>query len=262
MGVGLLLVNLGTPEAPTAAAVRPYLREFLSDPRVLDIPAWQRRLVLELFILPFRPKRSAEAYSKVWTAAGSPLLVHGRALAAAVQDRVGDSVRVELAMRYGRPSIPEALDHFRAAGVDRIVVFPLYPQYSSAATGSTLERVYDVAAERWNTPYVQVVPPFYDHPAFLDACAEQAAPIIRRVNPERVLLSFHGLPERHCTKSDETGSWCLARPDCCDRVRVENRNCYRAQCFATARGLAERLGVPEEKRIVCFQSRLGRTPWI
>ena len=133
---GLLLVNLGTPDSTDPADVRRYLREFLSDPRVLDIPAWRRFIVLEAFILPFRPKASAEAYAKIWTERGSPLLFHTEDLAAKVRARVGDRAVVEVAMRYGRPSIGSALDRLRAAAVDRIVVFPLYPQYSSAATGS------------------------------------------------------------------------------------------------------------------------------
>jgi ferrochelatase len=141
-------------------------------------------------------------------------------------------------------------------------VFPLYPQYSSAATGSSIEKVFRHAAEEWNTPYLKVVPPFYDHPLFLDACARQARPVIDAADPERVIFTFHGLPERHCTKSDESGAHCLKTADCCDRMVEANRNCYRAQCFATARGLADLLRVPEEKRIICFQSRLGRDPWI
>jgi ferrochelatase len=259
---GLLLVNLGTPDSTDPGDVRRYLREFLSDPRVLDIPAWRRFVVLEAFILPFRPKASAEAYAKIWTDRGSPLLFHSEDLAAKVRARLAGRAVVEMAMRYGRPSIETALDRLRAQGVDRIVVFPLYPQYSSAATGSSIERVFEIAAARWNTPYLQVVPPFYDHPAFLDACARVAAPVLAAGPADAVLFSFHGLPERQVKKSDESGRHCLLSADCCDRIGDANRNCYRAQCFATARGLADRLGVPTEKRIVCFQSRLGRTPWI
>src|SRR5437016_6320700 len=259
---GLLLINLGTPNSPRPEDVRLYLDEFLSDPRVLDMPAWRRWLVLHLFILPFRPKASGEAYSKIWTERGSPLLFHSQDLARKVQQRLGPLVCVDLAMRYGRPSIPEALARFRRAGIDRIVVFPLYPQYSSAATGSSIEKVFRHAAAEWNTPYLHVVPPFYDHPLFLDACARLAPPALDGTDPERVIFSFHGLPERHCTKSDESGEHCLKRPDCCDQLVEANRNCYRAQCFATARGLADRLPVPAEKRVVCFQSRLGRTPSI
>ena len=259
---GLLLINLGTPDSPAPKDVRRYLREFLSDPRVLDVPAWQRFLVLNLFILPFRPRRSSEAYEKIWTDRGSPLRFHTQDLAEKVQTRLADRVVVDLAMRYGRPSIREALDRFRERGVDRIVVFPLYPQYSAAATGSSIEKVVVEASKRWNVPYLHVVPPFYDHPAFLDACARRARPVLEEARPEKVLFSFHGLPERHCLKSDDTGAHCLRSPDCCDRIVEANRNCYRAQCVATARALADRLGVPEADRVLCFQSRLGRTPWI
>lgn len=260
--VGLLLVNLGTPDAPRPREVRRYLREFLSDPRVLDVPALQRFLVLELLILPRRPRASAAAYQKVWGPQGSPLLYHGRALVEKVQARVGAPVQVELAMRYGNPSIESALDSFERAGVSRLVVFPLYPQYSSAATGSSIDRVMALAAQRWNTPYLQVIPPFYDHPAYLDARAEVSEPFFLEPLPERVFMSFHGLPERQVRRSDPSGSHCLARPDCCERIGTVNQYCYRAHCYASARLLAERLQIPMEKVIVCFQSRLGRTPWL
>lgn len=258
---GLLLINLGTPDAPRPPEVRRYLREFLSDPRVLDMPAFLRFLLLELVILPRRPRASAAAYQKIWSPEGSPLLVHGRALAEKVQALLGDGVQVELAMRYGNPSIASALDRFAAAGVSRLVVFPLYPQYSSAATGSSIERVLRLAAGRWNTPYLQVIPPFYDHPAYVEARAGLARPFLDP-QPERVFFSFHGLPERQIRKSDPSGGHCLVRPDCCAGVGPANRHCYRAQCLAAARLLAERLGIPEERRIVCFQSRLGRAPWL
>jgi ferrochelatase len=259
---GLLLINLGTPDSPQPTDVRTYLNEFLSDPRVLDMPAWRRWLLLHLVILRFRPKKSAEAYAKIWTERGSPLLFHSQDLAQKVQQRFGTAVSVDLAMRYGRPSIADALARFRRDGIDRIVAFPLYPQYSSAATGSSIEELFRRAAAEWNTPYIHVVPPFFNHPLFLDARARVARPILDRTDPERVIFSFHGLPERHCLKSDESGAHCLKRPDCCEQLVEANRNCYRAQCFATARALADLLRVPDERRVVCFQSRLGRTPWI
>jgi len=259
---GLLLINLGTPESPAPSDVRPYLREFLMDPRVIDVPTWRRWLVLNAFILPFRPKASGEAYSKIWTERGSPLLFHGLDLRDKVRQRLGEGVRVELAMRYGNPSIRSVLRKFRERGISRIVVFPLYPQYSSAANGSSIEKVFEEAGKLWNVPDLQFVPPFYDHPGFIDACVEAARPVIERVRPQRIFFSFHGLPERHIKKSDDSGKHCLAGSDCCSRIVEANRHCYRAQCYATARSLADRLGVPEEERIVCFQSRLGRTPWI
>lgn len=260
--VGLLLVNLGTPDAPRPREVRRYLREFLSDPRVLDVPVWKRFLILELLILPRRPRASAAAYRRIWTADGSPLLVHGRALAAKLQASLGESVQVELAMRYGNPSIASALDRFESAGVGRLALFPLYPHQSSAATESTVERVRQLAARRRSAPTLQVVPPFYDHSAYLDARAEQIRPMLSGRAPERVFMSFHGLPERQIRRSDRSGSHCLARADCCAEIGAANRNCYRAQCFATARLLGERLRIPGERVAVCFQSRLGRAPWI
>lgn len=259
---GLLLINVGTPRSPRVSDVRPYLREFLSDPRVLDVPAWRRWLTLNVFILPFRPRRSAEAYGKIWTRRGSPLLVHTQDLAAKVQARCGDRVAVEVAMRYGAPSIPDALERLRSRGVRRVVVFPLYPQYSSAATGTTLEKVFASAAAQWNVPYLQVVPPFFDHPAYIDARAELARPALREARPERVFFSFHGLPERQIRKSDPTGAHCLRSDRCCERPGAAVGHCYRAQCFETARRLGDALEIPESMRVVCFQSRLGRTPWI
>ena len=259
---GLLLINLGTPDSPRTSDVRRYLREFLMDPRVIDIPAWRRWWVVNLLILPFRPRRSGEAYAKIWTEAGSPLLLHSRELTCQVQARLGAEIEVELGMRYGRPAIRDALRNLRRRGVDRLIVLPLYPQYSSAATGSCLQEVFTEAAQLWNVPSLQVIPPFYDHEAFIEACAKVARPHFERAEPERVFFSFHGLPERQVLKSDNSGAHCLRHEDCCERIDATNPNCYRAQCLATAGRLADALGVEEQRRVVCFQSRLGRTPWL
>jgi len=259
---GLLLINLGTPDSPRPGDVRRYLREFLSDPRVIDIAGWKRWLILNLFILPFRPRRSGEAYEQIWDDRGSPLLYHTRDLAEKVQRRLGERVAVEVGMRYGNPSIAAALERMRRSGVDRIVAFPLFPQYSSAATGSAVDKLWHEAGKLWNTPFIQIVPPFFDDGGFIDCFAATARPHIEELDPDVVFFSFHGLPERHVTKSDDTGAHCLRSQHCCDRIVEANRNCYRAQCFVTARLLAERLGVPREKREISFQSRLGRDPWI
>ena len=257
---GLLLINLGSPDAPTTPDVRRYLRQFLSDPRVIDISPLGRWLLLNLIILPFRPAKSAAAYQKIWTPAGSPLLVHSRHLTEKVQAALGDGWKVELAMRYGRPSIPDALERL-ATTTDRIVVFPLYPQYAASSTGSSVEEVFRAASERWVVPPLTTVGDFYDDPGFLDAFAAVGAPILAD-GYDHVLFSFHGLPERQIRKCDATGRHCLVRPDCCDHVAEVNRSCYRAQCFATAGAIARRLALPAERYGVSFQSRLGRTPWI
>ena len=259
---GLLLVNLGTPEAPERAAVRRYLRGLLSDPRVLDIPVLARWLLVNAVILPSRTAASTEAYRKIWTEEGSPLRIHGEALRARVQEKLGHSAVVRLGMCLGSPSIPDAFEHFRRHRVPRIVVLPLYPQASSAATGSALAQVFDAASASPNVPALQVVPPFFDHPAFLDAHTRLARPVIDEVRPEWVFFSFHGLPERQVKKGDPSGSHCLASPDCCVPFGARNLHCFRAQCFRTAELLCERLGLEPDRAVVTFQSRLGRTPWI
>jgi ferrochelatase len=258
---GILLINLGTPDAPRVPEVRRYLREFLSDPRVIDVPAPLRLALVHGIIAPFRASRSAAAYRLVWTERGSPLLSNGLELCDALRERLA-GVPLELAMRYGRPTIASALQALRRSACDRVLVAPHYPQYASSSTGSSLEQVYDEAARRWNTPYLDVLPPFYDDARFLDACAAVGRPVLEALRPEHVLFSFHGLPERHCRKSDESGAHCLRSDDCCARIVAANRNCYRAQCFATARGLRERLALDASTSSITFQSRLGRTPWI
>jgi ferrochelatase len=261
MRTGLLLINLGTPDAPTASAVRRYLREFLGDPRVIDIGAVGRALLLNLIILPIRPAKSARAYASVWDAErGSPLLYHSRDLAAAVAAKLGDDWHVELAMRYGQPSLRDALDGFAEREVGRIVVLPLFPQYASSSTGTAQARVMELAGERWNVPALDFVPAFFGDPGFIAAFVQVAQPILSEFRPDHVLFSFHGLPERQVVKTDRGGAICLKTASCCDDLR--NPNCYRAQSFATARALAPQLGLTPDRYTVCFQSRLGRTPWI
>lgn len=258
---GLLLTNLGTPDEPSTPAVRRYLREFLSDPRVLDIPGPVRAMLVNGIIAPLRGPKSAEAYRTVWTEAGSPLLAISLQLRDALRREL-DGLPIELGMRYGNPSLASALDALLEAGCDRIVLMPLYPQYASSSTGSTVEAVYRLAGERWNTPSLEVVPAFYDAPWFLDPQAELVRERRESAKTEHVLFSYHGLPERHCRKSDPTGAHCLANENCCASLVDANRHCYRAQCMASTRGLAERLGLGPDDHTVAFQSRLGRDPWI
>jgi ferrochelatase len=260
--VGALLVNLGTPDSPSVRDVRHYLREFLSDPRVIDLPAPLRAALLRLVILPFRPRRSAAQYASIWRPDGSPLLVHSEAIRAGVARALGAAFRVELAMRYGRPSIDWALDRLLAADVERIVVAPLFPQYSSAATGSALERTLDALARRPNVPPVSTVGAFFENPGFIEALAHVVREALADFEPEHLLLSYHGLPERQIRASDPTGRHCLADADCCAAVGPLNRDCYRAQCFATSRALARALGLDAHEWSVAFQSRLGRAAWI
>jgi ferrochelatase len=259
---GVLLINVGTPDAPEPAAVRRFLRQFLSDPRVMDIGPLSRWLLLNLVILPRRSAKSAAAYGKIWTEDGSPILVHGRALARKAQTALGERFTVKLAMRYGQPSIVSALTELRGRGINRLVVLPLLPQHASATTGSVLEELHRAIRETHDAASLCVVPPFFDHPRYIDALAANARPALDEFGPEHVLLSFHGLPERHVRRGDESGARCLETDACCDRIDAGNRQCYRAQCYETARGLAEKLGLGPERHSVAFQSRIGKSPWI
>lgn len=258
--VGLLLANLGTPSAPTAAAVRPYLRQFLTDRRVIDIPWVPRQLLVHGIIAPLRSPRSARAYASIWTPEGSPLMVHSRALERAVAAELGDGFRVSLGMRYGEPSLDHALTELVNAGCDEILLLPLYPQHAGATTGSTLEEAWRLAGRRETPPRIAPLPPFPVHPGFVAAQAGAIRPLL--ADGAHVLFSYHGLPERQIRKADPTGSRCLSGSSCCDVLEDGNRHCYRAQCLATSRALARELGLSEGSFTSAFQSRLGRIPWI
>lgn len=258
---GVLLLNVGSPDEPETPAVRRYLREFLSDPRVIDIPAWKRWLLLNLFILPFRPKKSAEAYRAIWETGGSPLITISEAFAAALRKELPET-RIALGMAYGSPSITDGFRELLDHGVNRLVLAPMFPQYASATTGSVLTAAYTYAALQNNVPSVIAAPPFYNDPGFLTAWEALARPYLAEFEPDHVLLSFHGLPERQIRKSDPTGAHCLCRPDCCEMAVPANEYCYRHHCIETAKGLVTRLGLEPDRYSVAFQSRLGRDPWL
>ena len=257
-----LLVNLGTPRAPTAAAVRRYLRQFLSDPRVIDLPAGLRHLLVHLVIAPLRAPRSAAAYRRIWTEEGSPLLVHSRRLLAAVRARLGEGFAVELAMRYGEPSLDAAFDRLCEAGVREIRVLPLYPQWAASTSGSVAAKLYELAARRWDPPHVAVLPPFFDDAGFLEATAATIDRVLDAAPVEAVVCSYHGLPERHLHRSAPDHAPCTVNADCCGRIGDHNRRCYRAQCLETTRRLAARLGHRSVRWIDAFQSRMGPDRWV
>jgi ferrochelatase len=258
----VLLVNLGTPRSPRAGDVRRYLREFLGDPRVLDMPAPLRFLLLELVILPFRPARAARAYQKIWQPEGSPLLVHGRALARALAAELGAGYAVEIAMRYGEPGIREALERLAARTPARLIALPLFPQYSDAATGSARAKLAAEHARLPGLPALEMLGAFYDQPGFTAAWAEVARERLASFRPDFVLFSYHGLPERQLIKLDGGRGHCFASAGCCEAVGPANHDCYRAQCFATTRALVAELKLGPHGSATSFQSRLGRTPWI
>ncbi|MCH9030710.1 MAG: ferrochelatase [candidate division Zixibacteria bacterium] len=264
---GILLVNLGTTDAPTTSAVRKFLREFLSDPRVMDISPLGRYFLVNLIIVPFRSAKTAKAYQEIWGPEGSPILAHGKELAKRVQDEL-DQVSpnefvVKLGMRYGNPSISKALDEFSQENINRLRILPLFPQYASATVGSAIESVYSVASSYWNMPTIETLPPFYDQTGYLDSVAEVSREALADESFDYYLFSFHGLPERHIKKSERAPQdRCLTEKDCCAQITGENHFCYRAHCYATAREIASRLQLDNTKWSVSFQSRLGRDPWI
>lgn len=260
--IGVLLINLGTPNSPQTGDVRRYLRQFLSDPRVIDIHPVARWMLVNLIIAPFRSPKSASAYAKIWTQEGSPLLANTRSLGREVARSLGEKFAVEIAMRYGQPSIEQGLKKLRERGVSEIRVLPLYPQYASSSTGSTQDEVFRLEKILPCLPPIQLLPPFFDHPGFIGAFAEIGRPLLAQFETDHVLFSFHGLPERQILKGDIGGKHCLKKPDCCDEILPVNGLCYRAHCYQTAREIARALDLKPQNYSVSFQSRLGRTPWI
>ena len=258
----VLLLNVGTPEAPTPAAVRVYLREFLSDPKVIDIHPVARWLLLNVIILPTRSGTSAKLYQNIWTENGSPLLIHSRAQQAALQAKLPDD-EVILAMRYGNPSIASAMKRIAQLQLTEVVVVPLYPQYSSAATQSSLDAAAKHIAGLEHLPSMKVVEPFYRNEGFLEAQAQLISSALQEVDADHVLFSYHGLPVRQVQATAATEHGChggLGTTECCAAITATNQSCYRAQCFATSRSLVARLSLKSHS--TSFQSRLGRTPWI
>ena len=256
---GVLLVNLGSPDSPSVGDVRRYLREFLMDGRVLDAP-WPIRFgIVHFAILPTRPRQSAEAYAKIWTAAGSPLIVTSRRIQAALQARV--TVPVELAMRYQNPSIPAAIDRLKAAGVDDLLLVPLFPHYALSSSETAVERVKEVLHRQAAGIRLRVQPPYFDEPDYIAALVGSAQPYLAK-DWDHLLFSFHGIPERHLRKSDPTGAHCLQVPDCCQTASPAHARCYRAQCFRTVAAFVQAAALPATKYSVAFQSRLGRDPWL
>ena len=268
MKKGLLLLNLGTPDSTRPEDVGRYLKQFLMDKFVIDI-AWPLRwFFVNVLIVPKRKFASGEAYEKIWTKRGSPLLFHLEDLATEVTKLVKASPKleghqIEIGMRYGNPSIESALAKFQASGVDHVTVFALYPQYAESSTRSSEEETREAARRLGFKGELKFVPAFYEHPAFIQAYAHKILETFDREKPDHLLMSFHGLPVRHMKRVDKSGGkHCMESPNCCDRMTDVNRDCYRAQCFATARALARELNLKPEQYTVSFQSRLGRAEWI
>lgn len=255
MKTAVLLVNLGTPDSPSTRDVRSYLRQFLNDPRVVDLPAPLRWALVNLIIVPFRAPKSAKIYQQLWTDQGSPILLHGQRVKSLLQQRLGEGYTVELAMRYKNPSIPDTLERLRKTNPDRILVVPLFPQYASASTGSAMQAVMDVVRDWWVIPDIRLISQYWNHPTLIHAWLERGRQYDWR-DYDHVLFSYHGLPERQVDKVYDQGL-CRDR-DCEHEITDENAYCYKATCYGTTRLLAQGLGIPEEKYTTCFQSRLDK----
>ena len=256
---GVLLLNLGSPDSPSVPDVRRYLREFLMDGRVLDAPWPVRFFIVHGLILPFRPKQSAEAYHKIWTPEGSPLVVTSQRVRAELQRRL--PLPVELSMRYQNPSIPAAIEKLRAQGVDDVLLIPLFPHYAMSSFETAVVRVKEVATAQSPAMKVRVQPPFYQDADYIAALVASAETYLKQ-DFDLLLFSFHGIPERHLRKSDPTHAHCLQTADCCNVPSPAHEFCYRHQCLATVKAFVAQAGLPANKYAVSFQSRLGREPWL
>lgn len=258
MGKAVLLINLGSPKTTAVADVKDYLREFLTDERVID-QAFVRKVIVPAIILNTRPRKSAEAYRSIWTDEGSPLIVTSRRQREALAKRIAHPVY--LAMRYAEPSIPAVLQQLLADGCDDLYVIPLYPQYAMSSYETVVVKVTESLRELQPQLPVTFLQPFWNDPEYLDILAGSITPYID-VDMDRLLFSFHGIPERHLRLSDPSHAHCLCVPDCCNRPNPAHATCYRHQCYATVKGVVARLGLPPERYFVSFQSRLGRDPWL
>lgn len=258
---GVLLVNLGTPDSTATGDVRKYLREFLMDGRVIDFPFIPRWMLVNLIIAPFRAPKSAKEYRKLWTDRGSPLKFHTQDLKDKLVEKLDpNEFVVSMAMRYQSPSIESGLEELMKAKVKKIIVLPLFPQYASASNGSVIDRVMEIARGWQIIPEISFINNFVEHPLFLQAWTEVGQAMMAKQDYDIFLFSYHGLPERQIRKGSVEGYCQLG--GCCNKYGPKNQFCYRAQCFHTTRQLAAMLGLPEEKVMTCFQSRLGKDPWI
>jgi protoporphyrin/coproporphyrin ferrochelatase len=253
---GVLLIQLGTPDSPSVADVRKYLSEFLNDPRVIDIPYLLRKILVNIIIVPFRSPKSAKLYQRLWTEKGSPLLFYSESLKEKVQSELGSNFEVELAMRYQSPSMEAVLDKMKVKGYERLIIFPLFPQYASASTGSAIEKVLRIVKEWWVIPELKIINQFYNNEHYINSVVEQG----RKYNQDdydHILFSYHGLPVRQVNKVYSDGKPCSDH-NCENEINESNQYCYKAACYATTRALVKKLNIPKEKYTVCFQSRLDK----
>lgn len=256
----VLLANLGSPDNTDTGSVRRYLNQFLMDPHVIQLPWLLRRMIVSLFVLPTRPKASAEAYKSVWMDEGSPLIVLSERLKNALQSQL--DMPVAMAVRYGKPSIEtELLALSQQAGIEEVLYIPLYPHFADSTVTTSIEEAERVIKEHNLNIKLNVVAPFYDQPDYINALVNSAQPYLEQAY-DHIVFSYHGLPESHITKRDPTGQHCLQSADCCQRPSEAHKTCYRHQVMRTTQCFVEQAQIAPEKYSVSFQSRLGRAKWL
>jgi ferrochelatase len=252
----VLLINLGTPDSPAVKDVRKYLSEFLNDPRVIDINPVARFFLVNFIIVPFRAPKSAKIYKELWTKDGSPILVFGESVKKKLQSALGNDFDVELAMRYQNPSLEDVCAKMEKKSYEKIIIFPLFPQYASASTGSAVEKAVKLISKWWVIPEIKIISQFYYDEDYLNCVIEQSKKYNLN-NYDHILFSYHGLPVRQVEKVHLDGKSCSYHK-CKEEINEDNLYCYRAACYATTRLLTQRLNLPKERYTVCFQSRLDK----
>jgi ferrochelatase len=262
----VLLINLGTPDSPSVKDVGRYLFEFLNDPRVIDIPALARFILVNFIIVPFRAPKSAKIYKELWInnclpdgREGSPLLFYGRSIQEKLQKGLGDNFDVQLAMRYRKPSIEDVFEELYKKNLERIIILPLFPQYASATTGSVIDKAMKIISKWWVIPEIKFISQHYDNEGFINTIVERA----KKYNIDEydhILFSYHGLPVRQVDKVYKDGTLCEEH-HCETEINETNRYCYKATCYATTRMITQKLGLPADRYTVCFQSRLDKN-WL
>ncbi|MDC7995074.1 ferrochelatase [Altibacter sp. HG106] len=257
---GVLLVNLGSPDSTDPKDVKKYLDEFLMDPRVIDVPRWARILLVRGIILNTRPKKSAEAYQKIWWEEGSPLIVISERLKAKVQQQL--NIPVALAMRYGSMTLKKGMQELVDQGVTELLTIPLYPQFAMATTETIDVKVAELQAEHFPELSISSLPAFYHRKEYIEVLSRSIAEGLKGFEYDHLLFSYHGVPERHIRKSDITNGHCKINGSCCVTPSKAHRFCYRHQCLETTRLVAETLGLKENTYSTSFQSRLGFDPWL
>jgi len=260
---GVLLLNLGTPDSPSVKDVRKYLREFLMDEYVIDLPYLTRWFLVNVIIATFRAPKSAKVYQELWTEEGSPLLINGLKVKQLLQERLGDDYDVQFAMRYQNPPIKNALETLKANGIEDLTVIPMYPQWASSSTKSSIEKTKEILKELNYNPTTKIIENFVTNEKFTDAFAEIGNKYWETGKFDKVLFSYHGIPERHILKHSENRYCQLGK--CCDKYGAPNRLCYRAQCYETSRRIAKKMNLKDSDYKVAFQSRLetrARDPWL